>query len=112
MTRREAAEKVFNYIRENKFEPTNIQYGDGYFIFDMGADGVVHFKIKGLHGWKFAMWIETDVEKLKRESDIHAHGDSFRNRPPQRHAGPHTGISDHQHRRSGQSLSSHAGRLR
>ena len=69
MTRREAAEKVFNYIRENKFEPTNIQYGDGYFIFDMGADGVVHFKIKGLHGWKFAMWIETDAEKLKREDN-------------------------------------------
>ena len=44
MTRREATEKVFTYIRNNNFEPTNIQYGDGYFIFDMGKDGVVHFK--------------------------------------------------------------------
>lgn len=69
MTRREAAEKVFQYIRGNKFEPINIQYGDGYFIFDMGADGVVHFNIKGLHGWKFAMWIETDAEKLKKEEN-------------------------------------------
>ncbi len=68
MTRREAAEKVFKYIRENKFEPTNIHYGNGYFIFDMGDDGVVHFNIKGLYGWKFAMWIETDSEKLKREN--------------------------------------------
>ncbi len=67
MTRREAAEKVFQYIRENKFEPINIQYGNGYFIFDMGDDGVVHFNIKGLYGWKFAMWIETDPEKLKQE---------------------------------------------
>lgn len=69
MTRREAAEKIFNYIRENKYKPINIQYGDGYFIFDMGNDGVVHFNIKGLHGWKFAMWIETDPEKLKIEND-------------------------------------------
>lgn len=69
MTRREAAEKVFQYIRENKFEPINIQYGDGYFIFDMGTDGVVHFNIKGLHGWEFAMWIETDAEELKREEN-------------------------------------------
>lgn len=67
MTRREAAEKIFNYIRKNKFTPYDIQYGNGYFIFDMGEDGVVHFKIKGLYGWKFAMWIETDPEKLKRE---------------------------------------------
>lgn len=67
MTRREAAEKIFNYIRENKFKPINIQYGNGYFIFDMGDDGVIHFNIKGLHGWKFAMWIETDPENLKRE---------------------------------------------
>lgn len=68
MTRREAAEKIFNYIKECKFKPKNIQYGNGYFIFDMGDDGVVHFDIKGLNGWKFAMWIETDEEKLKNES--------------------------------------------
>lgn len=68
MTRREAAEKVFNYIRENKFKPINIQYGNGYFIFDKGEDGVVHFNIKGLHGWKFAMWINTNEEELKNEN--------------------------------------------
>lgn len=69
MTRRDAAEKVFQYIRENKFEPINIQYGNGYFIFDMGEDGVVHFNIKGLFGWKFAMWIETDSEKLNAKNE-------------------------------------------
>ena len=47
MTRREATEKVFDYIRKNKFKPINIQYGNGYFIFDKGEDGVVHFNIKG-----------------------------------------------------------------
>lgn len=68
MTRREAAEKIFDYIRENKFEPIDIKYGNGYFIFDMGNDSVVHFNIKGLYGWKFAMWIETDPEKLERKN--------------------------------------------
>ena len=68
MTRREAAEKIFNYIKENKFTPINIEYGNCYFIFDKGDDGVVHFNIKGLHGWKFAMWIETDAEKLKNDN--------------------------------------------
>ena len=68
MTRREAAEKVFDYIRKNNFTPTNIQYGNGYFIFDKGEDGVVHFNIKGLHGWKFAMWINTNEEELKNEN--------------------------------------------
>lgn len=68
MTRREAAEKIFNYIKENKFTPTNIEYGNCYFIFDKGNDGVVHFNIKGLRGWRFAMWIETDAEKLKNDS--------------------------------------------
>lgn len=67
MTRREAAEKVFQYIRDNKFTPTNIQYGNCYCIFDIGVDVVVHFNIKGLYGWRFGMWIETDPEKLKQQ---------------------------------------------
>lgn len=67
MTRREAAEKVFNYIRENKFTPIDIKYGDGYFIFDMGDDSVVHFNIKELRNWRFGMWIQTDEEKLKHD---------------------------------------------
>jgi hypothetical protein len=70
MTRRDAGEKIFNYIKENKFTPINIEYGDCYFIFDKGTDGVVHFNIKGLHGWKFAMWIETDADKLKNDNGI------------------------------------------
>ena len=68
MTRRELSEKVFTYIKENGFVPYDIQYENGYFIFDMGEDGVVHFKVKGLHGWKFAMWINTNAEELKNEN--------------------------------------------
>lgn len=67
MTRREAAEKIFNHIKENKFTPINIEYGDCYFIFDHGEDGVVHFNIKGLRHWKFGMWINTNAEELKND---------------------------------------------
>jgi hypothetical protein len=64
MTRREVAEVIFNYIKSIGFKPYNIKYGNGYFIFDKGEDGVVHFNIKGLFGWKFAMWINTNKEEL------------------------------------------------
>lgn len=67
MTRREVSEKVFTYIKENGFVPYDIYYGDCYFVFSKGEDGVVHFRIKGLHGWKFAMWINTNEEELKND---------------------------------------------
>lgn len=68
MTRLEAAKKIFDYIKDNGFKPINIKYGNSYFIFDKGENGVIHFNVKGLHGWKFGMWLETDAEKLKNEN--------------------------------------------
>ena len=70
ITRKQAAEGVFRFIKEIGYKVYDINYGDGYFIFDMGQDSVVHFKIKGLRGWQFAMWIETDPEELKQESEV------------------------------------------
>lgn len=69
MTKRDVAEKIFTYIRNNKFNPINIEYGNGYFIFDRGEDSVIHFSIKGLNGWKFAMWLDDvdDEEDNKKE---------------------------------------------
>lgn len=69
MTRRDAANKIFEYIKKCNMNPINIKYGDGYFIFVMGDDSIVHFNIKGLCGWKFAMWIETDKETLKNNGE-------------------------------------------
>lgn len=84
MTRHEAAERVFNYIRKNKFKPTNIQYGDGYCFFDTDKDmnkedigNIVHFDIKELHGWKFAMWIETDPEIISEYSKGYDDGKEY-----------------------------------
>lgn len=67
MTRREVSEMIFNYIKSIGFKPYNIQYSNGYFIFDKGEDGVIHFSIRGLFGWKFAMWINTNKDELVSE---------------------------------------------
>lgn len=48
----------------------NIDFGDGYFIFDMGQNSVVHFNVKELPGWKFAFWFAVDT---KQPTNIHYH---------------------------------------
>ena len=67
MTRKQAAEKIFKFIESIGFKVRDIKYGDGYFIFDKGEDSVVHFRIKGLRGWLFGMWIDTNPDKLKKD---------------------------------------------
>ena len=44
-----------------KFELTDISFGDGYFIFEMGDNAVCHFKFAKLPEWKFGIWID-DLE--------------------------------------------------
>lgn len=70
MTNREIAELVFEIIRSYGFKPYDIQYGNGYFIFDRGVDSVVHFRVKGVSKhWKFGMWVNAeylDEEERKR----------------------------------------------
>lgn len=41
-------------------EVTNVEYGNGYFIFEFGDNSVVHFRIKELPGWLFGMWFSYD----------------------------------------------------
>lgn len=61
MTNREIAELIFSKIKGFGFTPYDISYGDGYFIFEMGEDSVVHFKIKEVwKNWKFGMWINSE----------------------------------------------------
>jgi hypothetical protein len=67
MTNKEVAETIFNKIRSFGFKPYNICYNTGYFIFEMGKDSVVKFKIKGLRAWLFGMWIETNPDNLKSD---------------------------------------------
>lgn len=61
MTNRELAELMFSKMKTFGFTPYEIDYGDGYFLFDMGQDSVVHFRIKQVwKNWKFGMWIHSD----------------------------------------------------
>lgn len=62
MTNRQIAEIIFEALKEEKFTPIDIEYRSGYFIFETGDDSVVHFHIKQIKGWRFAMWIDTESE--------------------------------------------------
>ena len=69
---REIAEHMFGVMRELGFKPYDIEYGNGYFLFDMGEDSVVHFRLKGVwKHWKFGMWISSEYleEKYREEED-------------------------------------------
>jgi hypothetical protein len=65
MVNREIAEHIFDRIRNMGYKPYDIDYDDGYFIFEMGKDSVVYFKLKGVwKSWKFGMWINAgNMEK-------------------------------------------------
>lgn len=53
--------QILNMFAENEFPTYDVEYMDGYFIFDMGEDAVVHFRVKGVwSGWKFGMWINSE----------------------------------------------------
>ena len=53
----------FEALEANGFHPTDIEFGNGYFIFEHGKDMVVHFHIKEIKGWKFGIWWDVDGEK-------------------------------------------------
>lgn len=63
MTNKEIANMVLIALKAEKFIPVDIAYHNGYFIFDMGEDSVVHFHIKGIRGWKFGLWIDAESDK-------------------------------------------------
>ena len=66
---REIAENIFSNMRKLGYKPYDINYGDGYFIFDMGEDSVVHFRIKNVwKSWRFGMWINS--ENLDKTEEI------------------------------------------
>lgn len=61
--RRWTKQFILKTLENNGFHPVDVQFGNGYFIFDHGKDMVVHFHIKELKGWKFGVWWHVDGEK-------------------------------------------------
>lgn len=41
---------------DKRIHVTDIEYLDGYFIFGMGTNSVVHFHVDECPGWKFGIW--------------------------------------------------------
>lgn len=59
-------EHISSYkLKETKIHVTDVKYLDGYFIFGMGDNSVVHFKIKELPGWLFGVWWDPIDKKSK-----------------------------------------------
>lgn len=51
-----ASDKLLHILEEKGFHPTNIEKLDGYFIFGMGTNSVLHFDVAECPGWRFGVW--------------------------------------------------------
>ena len=65
----------FNLLKEEGFTVINVKTGNGYFIFDLGQNSVVHFELKEIPYWKFGLWIIKDAEK--KEYSVQFFGDKI-----------------------------------
>jgi len=68
---KEIAEFMLGKIKSFGYEPYDISYGNGYFIFDYGDNSVIHFRVKGIwKHWKFGMWIFSEyLDKTGEDKD-------------------------------------------
>ena len=69
------ANKIFDMLKLYGIEVDSnaTQFGNGYFLFEMGGNSVVHFDIKGfwLKDYRFGMWI--DADRLDNDSTYTDH---------------------------------------
>lgn len=62
-TNKEIKEAIFEELKKNQMEVINPSVGNGYFLFDLGEESVVHFHIKGCKRWLWGIWITHDENK-------------------------------------------------
>lgn len=55
-TQKGKTEKIFSILKTYGFHAQDIQYGNGYFVFEHGKDMVVNFHIEECKGWLFGIW--------------------------------------------------------
>lgn len=53
-----ATEQLVKIAADAHYTITDLEYLDGYYIFGMGTNSVVHFHIKECPEWKFGVWWE------------------------------------------------------
>lgn len=56
---------------------TDVEYLDGYYLFPMGTNSVVHFKIKECPGWLFGIWWQEPVKEDKKSKTFRLKGTFF-----------------------------------
>ena len=76
LSKKKIKEQIFAELEDLGFHVTNVNVGDGYYLFDMGKNSVVHFSIKEIRKWRFGIWITDDKEK--KEYNVSLFGDKIR----------------------------------
>lgn len=70
-TNKEIKEAIFKELQEVRgMEVVNSSVGDGYYLFDLGEESVVHFHIKGCKRWLWGMWITHNDKENKTHIDL------------------------------------------
>ena len=62
MTNQEVFEIYQKVLVKKGLHAKDVRWLDGYFIFEMGEDAVVHFRIKELKGWLFGIWFGQNID--------------------------------------------------
>lgn len=74
LNKQEIREKIIKSFAEYGFTVEDVKIGSGYYLFDLGEESVVHFKIKGCKRWLFGLWItgddkETNIDLFGEHED-------------------------------------------
>jgi hypothetical protein len=71
LSNKEIREKVFKVFNDYGYTVENTKVGNGYYLFDLGEESVVHFHIKGCKRWLFGLWIFDSTIYLFGEHEDH-----------------------------------------
>ena len=73
-TNKEIKEAIFKELQEVRgMEVINPSVGNGYYLFDLGEESVVHFHIKGCKRWLWGMWITHNDKENKTHIPSYYH---------------------------------------
>jgi hypothetical protein len=75
MSNKEIREEIIKVFSEYHYTCSNTHVGNSYYLFDLGEESVVHFKIKGCKRWLFGLWIVDIGDNKTRISLFGEHED-------------------------------------
>ncbi len=57
LSNKEIRERVITSFSEYQYTVQDVKIGNSYYLFNLGEESVIHFKIKGCKRWLFGLWI-------------------------------------------------------